>query len=97
MTVRIECKCGHKENVHSDLGCQFPDCRCKEWRQTKPNTIQVPSSKRNAETATQKLDSKLAIKSRKYQSHKKPLRDESDKIKTQQPSKIPSISNYRDK
>ena len=97
MTVRIECKCGHKENVHSDLGCQFPDCRCKEWRQTKPITRQVPSSKRNAETATQKLDSKLAIKSRKYQSHKKPLRDESDKIKTQQPSKIPSISNYRDK
>ncbi len=91
--MRIECKCGHEEHVHSDLGCQFPLCRCTEWSQIKPKKqFEIEN-----ETATRKLDSKLAIKSRKYQSHKKSLRDESSKRTPQEKERAATISNIGDR
>ena len=78
MDSDARCLCDHKNNAHSDSGCQWPDCRCKEWRENKPVNLDA-NVKTNVTTSTRKL----AEKFEKMTSHKTRLKKDSDELKMQ--------------
>ena len=75
------CLCGHKNNSHSDSGCQYTECSCEKWREYKPENLDE-ETKRNANTTTRKL----AERFEKMTSHKTPMKKESKELKNQRVS-----------
>ena len=76
------CLCGHKNNSHSDSGCQFTECSCEKWRELKP-VESGDEGKKSLNTSTRKMAERFG----KMTSHKEPMRKESDKLKNQRVSK----------
>jgi tetratricopeptide (TPR) repeat protein len=72
------CLCGHKNNSHSDSGCQFTECSCEKWRELKP-VESGDEGKRSLNTSTRKMAERFG----KMTGHKEPMRKESDKLKNQ--------------
>jgi tetratricopeptide (TPR) repeat protein len=82
MDSDARCLCDHKNNAHSDSGCQWPDCRCKEWRENKPVNLDA-----NVKTSVNTSTRKLAERFEKMTSHKKRLKKDSDELKMQKISR----------
>jgi|SaaInlStandDraft_2_1057019.scaffolds.fasta_scaffold13042_3 tetratricopeptide (TPR) repeat protein len=86
------CLCGHKNNSHSDAGCQFSECSCKKWREDKSQNLD-DNNKRDAKTSTRKL----AERFEKMTMHKNLMRSENDQLKntkTSTSSKISKIEKF---